>query len=99
MCVYFPALPGIFHKLPFTAQDWIDWAFHPADDGTVKFMVELGKADAAAWARHVGITKPQQAASAAHVSGSSGPAAASKPAASAVAAAVKSSGHRRMLGA
>jgi hypothetical protein len=45
---------GIYHKVPFTQQEWNEWALTPADDGTLHYMHELGKADAAAWAKHSG---------------------------------------------
>lgn len=45
---------GIFHKIPFTQQEWYEFALTPPDDGTLKFIFELGQADAAAWAKHTG---------------------------------------------
>ena len=43
---------GIYHKVSFTQEEWNNWALSPADDGTLHHIYELGKADAAAWARH-----------------------------------------------
>lgn len=45
---------GIYHKVPFSQQEWNEWALTPPDDGTLDFIFELGKADAAAWAKHSG---------------------------------------------
>lgn len=54
-CLGSPNPPaGIFHKVPFTQQEWYEFALTPPDDGTLKFIFELGQADAAAWARHTG---------------------------------------------
>lgn len=45
---------GIFHKVPFTQQQWYEFALTPPDEGTLKFIFKLGQADAAAWAKHTG---------------------------------------------
>jgi hypothetical protein len=59
--VLFLCLPvGIYHTVPFTQQEWNEWALTPADDGTLHYMFELGKADGAAWARHSGHAGPAQ---------------------------------------
>jgi hypothetical protein len=52
--------PGVFSKMPFSQTQWSDWALSPADDGTLKHMYRLGKSDAEAWAKHVGISPQQQ---------------------------------------
>jgi hypothetical protein len=51
--------PGVFSKMPFSQSQWSDWALSPADDGTLKHMYKLGKSDAEAWVKYVGI-RPQQ---------------------------------------
>jgi hypothetical protein len=45
---------GIFHKIPFTQQQWYEFALTPPDDGTLKFIFELGQADGTAWAKYTG---------------------------------------------
>jgi hypothetical protein len=52
--------PGVYSKMPFSQTQWSDWALSPADDGTLKHMYRLGKSDAEAWAKHVGIHPQQQ---------------------------------------
>lgn len=48
--------PGIFHKIPWSREEWSDMAMIPATLTQRLRMFELGKADAAAWARHAGVT-------------------------------------------
>lgn len=47
--------PGVFSKMPFSQSEWSNWALSPADDGTLKHMYKLGKADAEIWAKYSGI--------------------------------------------
>jgi hypothetical protein len=51
--------PGVFSKMPFSQNQWSDWALSPADDGTLKHMYKLGKSDAEAWVKYMGI-RPQR---------------------------------------
>ncbi|WIA18357.1 hypothetical protein OEZ85_009822 [Tetradesmus obliquus] len=52
--------PGVFSKMPFSQSQWSDWALSPADDSTLKHMYRLGKSDAEAWAKYVGVPQQQQ---------------------------------------
>jgi hypothetical protein len=58
--VHLLSCAGIYHKVPWSQQEWNEWALTPADDGTLHYMFELGKADAAAWAKQAGDTAQQQ---------------------------------------
>jgi len=48
---------GIFHQVAFSQDEWNGWALSPADDSTLKYIYELGKADGAAWVKHKASTK------------------------------------------
>lgn len=63
--------PGVFHQVPFSQQQWNDWSLSPAADATLVTIYQLGKADAAAWAKYVGLSKgPEPAAGASSSKGS-----------------------------
>lgn len=64
---------GVYNHLPLTQQEWNEYALTPGDDGTLEFMFQLGKADAAAWAKHSGYGSVSSSSTSAEKGGGSKP--------------------------